>query len=222
MPRQNRVTPLGHIIATPVRGTLMGNRGCLHDSQGNIRRIYQNKRWIICQLSFKNRQRQVMMPGRYTELFFLDEVTALAAGHRPCAECMRSRFNQFRDSWGRANKDLIGRANVTAGLIDSVLHAERLTSTGQKFTYTEQLNRLPSGTFVTLEPGEKPYLLLEDELYLWHPEGYERPISYPPDTVGYVLTPRSTVRALAVGYAATIFTPPTPVSASPPQFELPA
>ena len=83
MPRQNRVTPFGELIATPARGTLMGNRGCLHDSQGTIRRAYQGKRWIICLLDFKNRRRTVMTPGQYTELFFLDEATALAAGHRP-------------------------------------------------------------------------------------------------------------------------------------------
>ena len=95
MPRQNRVTPAGDIIATPERGTFFGNRGVLHDDQGRIRRTWQLKRWLICVLEYKGRRRTVMTPGRYTELFFLDEATALAAGHRPCAECRRERYNAF-------------------------------------------------------------------------------------------------------------------------------
>ncbi len=92
MPRQNRVTPFSTLVAVPERGTFMGNRGCLHNDHGQIRRPFQNQRWIICRLSFKDRRRTVMMPGQYTELFFLVEATALAAGHRPCAECQRERF----------------------------------------------------------------------------------------------------------------------------------
>src|SRR5688572_32956373 len=99
MPWRNRVTPLGDIVATPERGTLMGNRGCLHDGGGNVRRAWQVKRWLICVLEFRGRRRRVMTPGHYTELFFLDEATALAAGHRPCAECRRSRFDAFRRAW---------------------------------------------------------------------------------------------------------------------------
>jgi hypothetical protein len=95
MPRQNRVTPFGDIIATPDRGTLMGNRGVLHDGEGRIRRMWQVKRWIVCVLEFRSRKRTVMTPGRYTELFFLDEATALAAGHRPCAECRHTCFLAF-------------------------------------------------------------------------------------------------------------------------------
>src|SRR5580658_8982867 len=92
MPRQNRVTPFGYLSATPERGTFMGNRGVLHDSEGTIKRPWQVKRWLICVLEFRGRKRTVMTPGHYTELFFLDEATALAAGHRPCAECRRPRF----------------------------------------------------------------------------------------------------------------------------------
>src|SRR5262249_7056734 len=92
MPRQNRVSPFGDIVATPERGTFMGNRGVLHDAEGRIRRAWQLKRWIVCMLEFRGRKRQVMTPGRYTELFFLDEATALAAGLRPCAECRPARF----------------------------------------------------------------------------------------------------------------------------------
>jgi hypothetical protein len=87
MPRQNRVTPFGEIVATPERGTFLGNRGVLHDQAGNIRRAWQVERWLLCLLEFRGRKRAIMTPGHYTELFFLDEATGLAAGHRPCAEC---------------------------------------------------------------------------------------------------------------------------------------
>src|SRR5689334_22304438 len=99
MPRQNRVTPFGHIIATAERGTFLGNRGILHDDDSRIRRAWQGKRWIVCVLAVKGRKRAVMTPGTYTELFFLDEATALAAGHRPCAECRRNRFIDFCTAW---------------------------------------------------------------------------------------------------------------------------
>ncbi|HEY3229252.1 MAG TPA: hypothetical protein VGJ87_08530, partial [Roseiflexaceae bacterium] len=102
MPYQNRVTPEGALIATTARGTLMGNRGCLHDERKRIVRTYQVRRWIICLLEFKGRWRAIMSPGKYTELFFLDEATALAAGHRPCAECQRERFTMFRAHWAAA------------------------------------------------------------------------------------------------------------------------
>src|SRR6516162_4221037 len=103
MPRQNRVTPFGAIIATPERGTFMGNRGILHDDGGRIRRPWQVKRWLLCLLEFRRRKRTVMTPHRYTELFFLDEATGLAAGHRPCAECRHRRYRAFRDAWKLAN-----------------------------------------------------------------------------------------------------------------------
>src|SRR4051812_40893027 len=106
MPKQNRVTPAGEIIATPDRGTVMGNRGRLHDDGTEILRPFAVKRWIICKLEFNGRHRQVMALNQYTELFFLDEATALAAGHRPCAECNRTKYNLFRELWARANPDL--------------------------------------------------------------------------------------------------------------------
>src|SRR6478735_581650 len=99
MPRRNRVTPFGEIVAVPERGTMMGNRGVLHDAQGRIRRPWQVKRWILCLLEFRERHREVMAPDRYTELFFLDEATGLAAGHCPCAECRRKSYNAFVDAW---------------------------------------------------------------------------------------------------------------------------
>jgi hypothetical protein len=101
VPLQNRVDPWARLVATSARGTLMGNRGCLHDEQRRIRREWNGKRWILCVLEWKARHRVVMTPRRYTELFFLDEATGLAAGHRPCAECQRDRFREFQEAWSR-------------------------------------------------------------------------------------------------------------------------
>lgn len=199
MPRQNRVTPTGDLIATTARGAWMGNRGCLHDDRGRIRRLYQTKRWIMCRLDFKERRRQVMAPGRYTELFFLDEVTALAAGHRPCAECLRSRYDQFRTMWGETNSDLIDTAKISANQLDTVLHTERLIPNRQKASYASQLGRLPSGTFVTLGHSQTPHLIWDKELYPWHPTGYGA--SYHADEqIVQVLTPPSIVRMFVEGY----------------------
>src|ERR1700739_789827 len=105
MPRQNRVTPFGEIIATPERGTFLGNRGVLHDAEDHVKRAWQVKRWLVCVLEFRGRKRTVMTPNSYTELFFLDEATALAAGHRPCAECRHARFLDFCHASGQARPD---------------------------------------------------------------------------------------------------------------------
>ena len=198
MPLQNRVTPFGELIVTSARGTLMGNRGCLHDAEQRIRRLFSVKRWIICVLEFKGRHRRVMTPGQYTELFFLDEATALAAGHRPCAECQRARYDLFRAHWaGR------GRALPGAEAMDDVIHAERLDVSRGKRTYTERLSRLPDGAMVAGDDGEA-YLVHDRTLLRWTPAGYaER--RRPRGTVSYrVLTPRSIVRALARGYPVVV------------------
>ena len=198
MPLQNRVTPFGELIATPARGTLMGNRGCLHDAERRIRRPFQVKRWIICVLEFKGRHRRVMTPGQYTELFFLDEATALAAGHRPCAECQRARYDLFRTRWvGR------GRALPGADEMDAVLHAERIGDQRAKRTYTERLSRLPSGAMVA-DPDGKAYLVQETALLHWTPAGYGARLHPSAETRLRVLTPRSIVRALARGYPVEI------------------
>lgn len=202
-PRQNRVTPFGEIIATPARGTLMGNRGCLHDEQGHIKRLYQTKRWIICQLQFKNRRRAIMTPGKYTELFFLDEAAALAAGHRPCAECSRPKFNQFVIAWTQANPEWINAPRFSVDKLDAVLHSERLINR-QKVTYPELLANLPIGTFITFADKQSVYLVLAQVLVAWHPEGYQNKIPRPDSEIVQVLTPRSTVKALAAGYPVDI------------------
>lgn len=211
MPRQNRVTPTGDIIATPARGTLLGNRGCLHDDQQRLHRAYQLQRWIICVLHFKGRQRTVMTPGQYTELFFLDEATALAAGHRPCAECQRARFNEFRAIWARANADLAGSTKPLATTIDAVLHRERIDAAGRKVTYPDRVAALPQGTFLRLPNDDTAWLVVEDRLLAWSPFGYTGSRSFPDGTVlAAVLTPRSIVRALVAGYQAGLHPSATP------------
>ncbi len=200
MPHQNRVTPFGDIIATPAHGTLMGNRGCLHDQQGRIRRRYKTLQWIICQLEFKGMHRIVMTPGLWTELFFLDEATALAAGHRPCAYCQRARFELFRALWVTANPALANGVRPAAPVLDAALHAERITALGQKVVYAAKLGDLPTGTMVTLAESEHALLVYEHTLLPWQPAGYGLPVLYCKDMLGEVLTPRSVVRVLALGY----------------------
>lgn len=205
MPFRNRVSPFGEIVATTARGTLMGNRGCLHDQHDHPLRQYQGRRWIICVLDFKGRTRQPMPPGHYTSLFFLDEATALAAGHRPCAECQRERFNLFRAHWGAANPELAGSAAPLVETIDTALHHERISDQRYqrnkiKLTYPEQLARLPEGVFVLLEARDTPYLVCGNQLVPWSFARYGRPIARR-DAMVQVLTPRSTVRAIAHGYA---------------------
>jgi hypothetical protein len=209
VPRQNRVTPLGEIIAASERGTFMGNRGCLHDAAGRIRcrnvglptgrQAWQLKRWIVCLLKFKGRKRQVMTPGHYTELFFLDEATALAAGHRPCAECRRERFNAFRQAIAASstgNKPL-----CSAVEIDSQLHAERLAPDGSKRLYTAKLDKLPDGAFVLVPNDVVPHLVWGDGLLAWSIAGYTNRIERPGGMTVEVLTPELTICALRGGYA---------------------
>src|SRR5512141_2630849 len=145
MLRQNRVTPFGTLISTAARGTLMGNRGCLHDDHGQIRRPYQGQRWIICLLEFKGRRRAIMQPGRYTELFFLDEATALAAGHRPCAECQRDRFNLFREFWAKGSPEIAIVPRPAAMAIDAALHRERTATSVEQRRYSASIGDLPDG-----------------------------------------------------------------------------
>ena len=197
MPRQNRVTPFGELITTAHRGTLFGVRGCLHDAEGRIRRAFVGKRWIICVLQFKGRRRPLMVPGRYTELFFLDEATALAAGHRPCVECQRSRYLLFREHWLAANPAPGLRGAPSVDDVDSVLHAERLDGKRGKQTYVERLSRLPSGVMVA--DGDDVYLVHAGALRLWTPAGYGAAQRSTSDRAR-VLTPRSIVRAIAGGY----------------------
>lgn len=201
MPRQNRVTPFGNIIATPERGTFMGNRGVLHDAEGQIRRAWQLKRWIACVLEFRGRKRQVMTPGRYTELFFFDEATALAAGHRPCAECRHARFLDFCNAWGTAHPTDGTSARPTAREIDDRLHAERLAPDRSKRSFVAALDDLPDGVIVAVAAwGAQAYLVWDDYLLAWSPEGYGERRRRPKGEAVRVLTPKSTVETIRAGY----------------------
>jgi hypothetical protein len=199
MPRQNRVTPFGELIAISERGTLMGNRGVLHDEAGTIRRVWQLKRWILCVLMFKDRNRVVMSPGRYTELFFLDEATGLAAGHRPCAECQRARFLAFRTAWSTGNSHT-SKLPPAATDIDEHLHAERINR-GEKLAFEANINELPDGVFVTLDNADTTaWLLWRSELFAWSSGGYRNRRARPDRATVSVLTPRSTVAAIRAGF----------------------
>jgi hypothetical protein len=201
MARQNRVTPWGEIVATPERGTCMGNRGVLHDEQGRIRRPWQVKRWLLCRLEFRGRRRVVMAPNRYTELFFLDEATGLAAGHRPCFECRRQSFHSFADAWAAANPGVPGQGRPTAGSIDDRLHSERAGPGRSKRTHRANLDDLPDGVFVTREGrDEVAHLILGDRLLAWSPAGYRERRPRPRGEWTSVLTPASTVAVLRAGY----------------------
>ncbi len=207
MSKQNRVTPYGEIVALPQRGLFTGNRGVLHNEQQEVIRPYKLKAWIICRLQFKGRRRAIMQPNHYTELFFLDEATALAAGHRPCFECQRERANAFRAAWQAGNHPSHTDTAVKVADMDNVLHEERLTSARllkdkKKRMFTAVLNQLPEGTLV--EIAARPYLIWQEKLFLWTPGGYSPTILPVNAKPVQVLTPASTVNALANGYVPII------------------
>lgn len=217
MPLQNRVTPFGEIVATPARGMFMGNRGRLHDDRRHLRRQFTSEtRWLICVTRFKDRKRTPMTPGHYTELFFLDEATALAAGHRPCAECRHADFRRFKELWIAANRRTLGggAANVSAERLDHHLQTERLNADGAKHSFQAKCDRLPDGVFVTLSSVSDAWMLWNRRLHRWTPHGYEESRPIPVATLVDVLTPRSTVRAIAGGYVPIVHpsaAPPCPL-----------
>lgn len=193
MPRQNRVTPSGSLVAVEARGTLMGNRGCIHSDDGRIVRQWQVRRWIACSLAFRGRWRSVMPPGRWTALFFLDEATALAAGHRPCAECRWADYRRFQHAFLEAQPGHPAGADP----MDLTLHAARVGDGRTKRTYEAPVASLPDGAFV--EAGGAPWLVLGGELLAWTPSGYAERRPRPPGDLT-VLTPRPTVAAIRAGY----------------------
>ena len=192
-PLQNRVTPFGEIVAVPERGAWTGNRGILIDDQRRLVRRWTTQAWIICRLQFKDRHRAVMSPGTWTELFFLDEATALAAGHRPCGECRRADYARFKAAW------IAGNHSATIHEIDRTLHHERVEPrTRRKISYAAELSALPDGVMIAL--GESAYLWWGARLWAWSPAGYADPLPIANDQVVTVLTPRSTVAAIRAGY----------------------
>ncbi|MBN8856473.1 MAG: hypothetical protein J0H07_31755 [Sphingobacteriales bacterium] len=199
---QNRVDPFGNIIRTPARGAWMGNRGVIHDEHKTIRRAFKIKAWITCVLQFKGRHREVMTPNRWTELFFLDEATAFAAGHRPCFECRREDAVRFKSCWTKGNPEYGFSVKTPIGEIDKILHGERIDACGQKVTYEALLQELPDGTFIELEG--RAWLVANGHVHGWTPFGYEKGRALPSGQRVKVLTPRSVVNAFRAGYIVQI------------------
>jgi hypothetical protein len=199
VPRRNRVTPLSELIETSARGLVYANRGCLHDADGRIRRRYTGKRWIACRLEFRGWQREaLMMPGRFTELFFLDEVTAFAAGHRPCALCRREDYDRFGEIWGELHPGQRG-----ADAIDAQLHQERVDPvTRRQLRRLAELDSLPAGAFV-LDQGA-PWLVLDGELRRWTPAGYESRRPRDRGATAELITPPSLVEVLRTGWEGVV------------------
>lgn len=199
MPLQNRVDPTGGIFADPSRGTMMGNRGgALHGPGRTLgARRWVSRQWICCVTDFRGRRREVMAPGRYTELFFLDEATALAAGHRPCFECRRAEAVGFATAWSHAHGL---ETTARAADIDRALHAERLGQRGEKRLHPCDYAGLPAGAFV-LEPATgRPHLVLADRLLPWSFAGYGPPLPRPSQGAATALTPPGIIGALKFGY----------------------
>jgi len=195
MPLQNRVTPTGEIVADDSRGLMMGNRGCLH-GQGRSLGVsrWRSKLWICCLLEFKGVRRDPMPPGRWTALFFLDEATALSAGHRPCAYCRRPDYLAFTQAW-RAARQLPRSPRATE--MDAALHAERTDRSRRKLSCRAPATALPDGVMVRI--GTQPGLLIGGRVHRWSFRGYGVPAAVAPGEVE-VLTPPSIVAAITAGY----------------------
>ena len=197
MPLQNRVTPTGEIVADPARGILMGNRGCLHTPEGKLGAArWRSKLWICCSLDYKNVRRDPMPPGRWTALFFLDEATAFAAGHRPCAYCRREAFTAYADAWR------IGRRQTRrprAAEMDAVLHEQRVDPMRRRQrTHPALFGSLPDGAMVRFR--NRPALVLGECVLPWSFAGYGRPVALARSATVELLTPPASVAALARGY----------------------
>ncbi|MBR0753995.1 hypothetical protein JQ604_17565 [Bradyrhizobium jicamae] len=194
MPLQNRVTPAGEIVATPQRGTFTGNRGIIHDpaTRTLLSKRWSTPAWITCLCEFRGWRRKVMSKRSWTELFFLDEATAFAAGHRPCFFCRREDAKRFRAAWEEGN----GVSGISAKAMDAVLHAERLDR-GKKRLHPlpMPMQELPDGAMVQAD-GES-YLVTGGKTLRWSFDGYRRAEV---DGAALLLTPPSTVRTFQAGY----------------------
>jgi hypothetical protein len=195
-PARNRVSPRGNIIAVAGRGAWMGNRGRLHEGAGtrDIVRNYRSKAWITCLLEFRGRYTRQWDPTHYTQLFFLDEAVAFAAGHRPCAECRRADYNAYRQAWVQKH----GGALPYAKDMDTVLHRERL------HTHRMPWNELPDGVFVETDDG--PAVIAGDHLTVFDEQTYtygqRRP--RPVEGLATVITPPANVAVIRAGYPVQI------------------
>jgi len=203
-PLRNRVDPFGELWSTPARGALMGNRGGrFHREDRTLgRRRWASRQWIACVCEFKNRRREVWGAG-YTELFFFDEPTALAAGHRPCFECRRADAEAFRRAWN-------SQAPPSAPEMDAALHRERLNEEGRKRIHAAPIADLPDGAMIARDSGA--FAVLRDRLLPWSFSGYGAPIPRPRRELAEVLTPPSIVAVLAAGYAPRWAVPNSPAA----------
>lgn len=195
MPLQNRVTPFGDIVSTAHRGRLMGNRGIIHApaTRTLLNRRWSSKAWIACVCEFKDRRREVMSRRSWTELFFFDESTAFAAGHRPCFYCRRADAVTFQNAWMKGNQ----KVRAPAKEIDDVLHAERLDKRNKRLHPLQApVLELPGGAMVTI--NEKSYLIKDGEAWLWSFDGYSRAALDIQHAM--LLTPPSIIRAFRAGY----------------------
>jgi hypothetical protein len=200
--RCNRVTPQGALELSLTKGWFMGNRGDLHSLDGSITRRYKSKAWICCTLAEENRQKAIFdTPGHYTPLFFFDEAVALAAGHRPCALCRNRDYKRFRKAFCQASG--LNDGDVSAKIMDTVLHHDRLNDDREQRTFEADVASLPSGTFVMRE-GEGPALIRDDHLYVWTQSGYAAGQPMPVAERMRVLTPQITVGILRAGYVPEI------------------
>jgi hypothetical protein len=195
MPLQNRVTPMGEIIATPHRGLFTGNRGIIHDpaTKTLLKKRWSSPTWITCVCEFRGWRRKVMGGRSWTELFFLDEATAFAAGHRPCFFCRRDDANRFRAAWEEGN----GVTDIRAREMDTVLHGERLER-GKKRLHPLPMPvaQLPDGAMV--QQGEESFLILQGRALQWSMAGYQKAEAALDGAM--LLTPPSTLRAFVAGY----------------------
>ncbi|PLX36556.1 MAG: hypothetical protein C0606_14870 [Hyphomicrobiales bacterium] len=198
MPLQNRVTPANEIIATPHRGLMMGNRGILHGTDRTLGVArWTHPHWISCVTAFKGRRRELMRPGRYTELFFLDEAVALAAGHRPCGECRRADLKHFLALWQQVHGGEIPKA----GDLDRHLHKARIDGRRRRqIRHTAPIDDLPDGTFIAGDGPDDAFLVLGDRLLPYSPAGYGPAERRPTGVPVSVMTPRPIVAALNAGY----------------------
>ena len=209
MPLQNRVTPFSTIEAVECRGLVMGNRGCLHDGNRVLRsQGWRTKSWIICSLSWKDRRRELMKPRSWTELFFLDEAVALAAGHRPCGYCRRDDYRKFLTCWAAGTGWNQARPPRQPD-VDARLHAERIDRQGRQRHHDARLDRLQDGCFVLLpnhptQDDPTPWLVWGARLYPWSHAGYGPPVERPAGVTACAITPASTVAALAAGYSPVV------------------
>jgi hypothetical protein len=193
MPLQNRVTPFGEIIAIDQRGLFTGNRGIIHDptTRTLLTKRWATRTWLVCSCDYNGVRRRVMGGRSWTELFFLDEATALAAGHRPCFLCRHDAAEKFRAAWCRGN----GGHRPKASEMDNILHQERLEA-GRKRLHPSSLEQLPTGAMFVAQ--ERAFLAVESAPFEWTSSGY-RSIQCPPGPI-LALTPPSTMRALQAGY----------------------